>query len=86
MFTRIITSDAHLILEPLVGCSFDGAFFWAETIVGVQKVFVSGWLVYYAIKGALSGLRQFLAIGSPLKMIENAFLVYLKSFFHSQDI
>ena len=33
----------------------------------------------YAFKGALSGLRQFLAIKSPLKMIKNGF--YFKAFF-----
>ena len=37
------------------------------------------------IKGILSGLRQFLATESPLKMIKNAFF-YLKSSFLSQDI
>ena len=35
--------------------------------------------------GALSGLRQFLATESPLKMMKNAFF-HLKSSFHSQDI
>ena len=38
------------------------------------------------IKGTLSGLRQFLVIESPLKMMKNAFLLHLKSFFCSQDI
>ena len=36
--------------------------------------------------GALSGLRQFLATKSPLKMMKNAFLFHLKSSFRSQDI
>ena len=35
--------------------------------------------------GALSGLRQFLATESPLKMMKNAFF-HLKSSFRSQDI
>ena len=35
------------------------------------------------IKGTLSGLRQFLANESPLKMMKNA---HLKSSFRSQDI
>ena len=33
------------------------------------------------IKGALSGLRQFLATESPLKMMKNAFYFTLKAFF-----
>ena len=32
-------------------------------------------------KGALSGLRQFLAIENPIKMMENAFYFILKAFF-----
>ena len=39
----------------------------------------------FGIKGARSSLRQFLATESPLKMMKNTFLFYLKSFF-SQDI
>ena len=38
-----------------------------------------------SLKGALSGLRQFSATESHLKMIK-MFLFYLKSSFHSQDI
>ena len=38
------------------------------------------------VKDALSGLRQFLATKSPLKMMKNAFKFYLKSSFCSQDI
>ena len=33
------------------------------------------------VKGALAGLRQFLAIGSPLKMIKNTFYFILKALF-----
>ena len=36
-----------------------------------------------SLKGTLPGLRKFLAIESPLKMMKNA---YLKSSFCSQDI
>ena len=36
-------------------------------------------------KVILSGLGQFLAAESPLKMIKNAFLFHVKSSFHSQD-
>ena len=36
-------------------------------------------------KGALSGLRQFLATESPLKMMKSAFF-HLKSSFRTQDI
>ena len=32
-------------------------------------------------KGALSGLRQFMAIESPLKMMKNAFYFTLKALF-----
>ena len=35
----------------------------------------------YRIKGALSDLRQFLAIESPLKMMKNAFDFISKLFF-----
>ena len=35
------------------------------------------------VKGALSGLRQFLATESSLKNMKNAFLFKLKSFFPS---
>ena len=34
-----------------------------------------------AFKGALSGLRQFLATESPLKMMKNAFYITLKALF-----
>ena len=34
----------------------------------------------FAFKGALSGLRQFLATESPLKMIKNAFYFTSKAF------
>ena len=40
----------------------------------------------YIIKGALSSLRQILAIESPLKMMKGYFLFHLKSSFSSQDI
>ena len=35
---------------------------------------------------AHSGLRQFLATESPLKVLKKCFLFHLKSFFHSQNI
>ena len=38
------------------------------------------------LKGALSGLRLFLATESPLKMMKNAFFFHLKNSFRSQDI
>ena len=38
------------------------------------------------LKGALSGLKQCFPTESPLKMMKNAFLFYLKSSFHFQDI
>ena len=37
------------------------------------------------IKGALSGLRQFLATESPLKIMKNAFHFTIKAIFCSQD-
>ena len=39
-----------------------------------------------SIKGALSGLGQFLATESPLKMMKKIFLFHLKSSFCSQAI
>ena len=41
--------------------------------------------VVIIIKGALSGLRQFLATEYPLKMMKKCFLFHLKSSFRSQD-
>ena len=38
-------------------------------------------LSYQVVKGALSGLRQFLAFESPLKVMNNAFYVTLKARF-----
>ena len=35
----------------------------------------------FRVKGALSGLSQFLATESPLKMMTNAFYFALKTFF-----
>ena len=43
-------------------------------------------IIAFVLKGALSGLRQFLATGTPLKNDEKYFLVHLKSSFRSQDI
>ena len=37
--------------------------------------------MYWNIKGALSGLRQFLAIESPLKLMKNVFYFTLKALF-----
>ena len=39
------------------------------------------WFMFSQLKGALYGLRQFLATGSPLRMMKNAFLFYHKKFF-----
>ena len=40
------------------------------------------YLTYFKrIKGSLSGLRQFLATESPLKMMKNAFYFTLEAFF-----
>ena len=38
-------------------------------------------LVWYYLKGTLSGLRKFLAIESPLKMMKNAFYFTSKAVF-----
>ena len=42
--------------------------------------------IFMILKGALSGLRQFLTFEGPLKMMKNAFLLHLKSSLHSQSI
>ena len=39
------------------------------------------WLKYFFLKGAPSGLRQFLATQSPLKIMKNAFYFTLKALF-----
>ena len=57
----------HLCRNQVVG------FYWQN----VWKTHVEEW----NFKGALSGLRKFLAIESPLKMMKNAFHFTLKSLF-----
>ena len=42
---------------------------------------ILGWSLYPIIKDKLSGLRQFLAAESPLKMTKNAFYFTSKAFF-----
>ena len=42
---------------------------------------ILGWSLYPIIRGKLSGLRQFLAAESPLKMTKNAFYFTSKAFF-----
>ena len=54
-------------------------FFWRGGFF-----FIKGY--YYTLKGALSGLRQFLAIGRPLKMMKNVFYFTSRAFFRFQDI
>ena len=55
---------------------------WQITSVSIH-IYIK--IAYKLIKGALSGLRQFLATESSLKMMQNAFY-FTKSFFRSQDI
>ena len=42
-------------------------------------------MTIWQVKGSLSGLRQFVAIEMPLKVMTNAFYFSIK-FFPSQDI
>ena len=59
-------------------------------LIGVKaiwKIWICIWkmyihdLQYFLIKGALSGLSQFMAIESPLKMMKNAFYFTSKALF-----
>ena len=49
------------------------------------KFFQNIFEAFYLTKGALSGLRSFLANESPLKNNEKCFLHHLKSSFRCQD-
>ena len=51
-----------------------------------QRMTIAKTSLHCIFKSALSGLRQFLATESPLKMIKKCFLFHLKSSFRSQDI
>ena len=56
-------------------CRFVRIFFlFVNDFVHIKKVLIN-------FKGALSGLRQFLANESPLKMMENTFYFILKALF-----
>ena len=57
--------------------------FLSVSIADFEQVNVS---LVCGFKGALSGLRRFLADENPFKMMKNAFLFHLKSSFRSQDI
>ena len=48
-------------------------------VVLMPTVMFQNWAVKTGIKAALSSLRQFLAIESPLKMMKNAFYFTLKA-------
>ena len=45
------------------------------------KVLTLNYFMHVMVKGALSGLRQFLAAESPLKMMKNAFYFTSKALF-----
>ena len=45
------------------------------------RVVIDGWELTRNIKGDLLGLRQFLAIESPLKIMKNVFYFALKALF-----
>ena len=47
----------------------------------IFRVVVDGWELTRNIKGGLSGLRQFLAIESHLKIMKNVFYFILKALF-----
>ena len=48
-----------------------------------ECIFIVAYSMFFRLsfKGALSGLREFLAIKSPFKMIKNAFYSTLKALF-----
>ena len=53
----------------------------ADFTPSIIRLFLVLSATYYAFKGALSGLRQFLATESPLKMMKNAFYFTSKALF-----
>ena len=49
--------------------------------IAISRVFQNSCLEEEKFKGALSGLRQFVATESPLKMMKNAFYFASKALF-----
>ena len=66
--------------------TFIGRYFYSLTSRSVSHLNLYTLSSKLNFKGALLGLRQFFATESPLKMMENAFLLHLKSTFCYQDI
>ena len=56
-------------------------FWWKRYFLSFKILTALGIPIRLDFKGALSGLRQFLTIESPLKLIKNAFYFILKAIF-----
>ena len=66
-FDRIDVSEGTDVNETSASKECDICHYW--------------YFLNYSFKGALSGLRQFLALESPLKMMKNAFYFTSKALF-----
>ena len=79
--TSLLGLSVYCISSLLMGLK-EGVlrFVFKEIKTSLRGSFQST-LVFSAIKGALSGLRQFLATESPLKMMKNAFYSTVKALF-----
>ena len=73
----IVTNPVFLVIS--VRCMRDVLLLSGSKEAMMQFQIVLGMIS--KIKGALSGLRQFLATGSPLKMMKNAFYFTRKALF-----
>ena len=73
----------HLVRKPTLN-HLAKLVKWVSCVVSTYLYGALG--IQFNFKGALSGLRQFLAIEGPLKNDEKPFLFHLKSFLRSQDI
>ena len=51
------------------------------SLLKFSQIFSHNFIKLATVKGALSGLRQFFAIESPLKMMKNVFYFTLKALF-----
>ena len=84
--------SAYSLISTSKNYSIKGLRFYPCTTTSIyyslQLLKIAGYkecyLFFKLIKGALSGLRKFLAFGSPLRIMKNAFLFHLKSSLRSQ--
>ena len=74
-----------MLVSEIIECQLCFLHAWTMDVVTTSHNYGRSVLPLKKVKGALSGLKQFLATESPLKD-EKCFLFHLKSSFHSRDI